>query len=261
MANPDGRQANDSGPAPWEKTSGRPRWPIVVACVVVVGLVVAGALWWYLRDDAPAEVDLQTAAASVTTVAGAPAEPVTLEGEWTVDTATGTHDFETATGSFAGFRVEEELSGIGSTTAVGRTGDVAGTMTIEDDTVTVATFTVDLTTIVTDRDRRDDRVQDALDTDRFREAMFELTEPIDLPADAESGAEIAVDAVGELTIHGVTNPVTIPLEAKLTGNTVVVVGSVELTFSDYGIDAPRAPIVLSVDDHAVLELQLLLTRS
>ena len=47
-----------------------------------------------------------------------------------VDDEIGEFDFETASGSFAGFRVDEELT-IGEVVAVGRTGGVSGTVTIE----------------------------------------------------------------------------------------------------------------------------------
>lgn len=249
----------DTGVNPSPTDSGRTRLRVVLAIVVVAVLAIGSGLWWYLRDDAPAKVDLGRAAASVTTVPGA--KSASLPGTWTVDTSTGSFDFSSATGTFAGFRVQEDLSGIGSTTAVGRTGSVSGTMTIAGDTVTAAEFTVDLTTITTDRSQRDRRVQDALDTGQYPAATFTLTEPITLPADADSGTEIAVDVHGEFTVHGTTRSVVVPLQAKLVGDTIVVVGSVDLDFSDYGVTVPSAPVVLSVDDHGTMELQLLLTRS
>ena len=54
---------------------------------------------------------------------------------------------------------------------------------------------------------------------------------------------------------------TFPLEAKLVSDTVVVVGSLDVTFADFGVEVPRSPVVVSVDDHGVLELQLLFTRT
>jgi polyisoprenoid-binding protein YceI len=226
-------------------------------------LVVVGAgLWWFLKDDAPAAVSLETAAAAVEPGDGSAAGSAQgLDGTWIVDTTSGEFDFESATGTFAGFRVDENLSSIGSTTAVGRTGDVSGEMTIDGTTVTTGSFSVDLTTITTNASRRDDEAQEALDTGSFPTATFTLTQPIELGADAASGAEVTVDAVGDLTIHGVTRRVTFPLQAKLVNGTAVVVGSLDLTFSDYGVEVPRSPVVLSVDDHGTLELQLLLVRS
>lgn len=241
-------------------TARRPRRKLlVVAAVALVLVVVAGgALWWYVRDDAPAKVDLDHATAGVTTLPGT--EAATLPGRWTVDTSTGSFNFDKATGTFAGFRVSEQLSNIGSTTAVGRTGSVSGSMTVAGSRVTAASFKVDLTSITTDREQRNQRVQQALETDRFPEASFTLTDPITLPSGAGTGREIDVDAKGRLTIHGESRDVTIPLKAKLTGQTIVVVGSIGLQFSDYGVTVPSAPIVLSVDDHGTMELQLLLTK-
>ena len=245
---------------------------LAFAAVLVIALIGAG-LWWFFDDDAPAEVNLQTAVeqvqettttassttSSATAASAAPDDSTT--GTWAVDTETGDFDYETATGTFAGFRIAEKLSAIGSTTAVGRTGDVAGSITIDGTTVTAATFDVDLTTITTNESRRDDKVQSALETGTYPTATFTLTEPIDLGDAAASGEAVSVVATGDLTIHGVTKSVQLPLEAQLVNGTIVIVGSVDITFADYGVTVPKSQIVLSVDDHGTLEMQLLLTKS
>ena len=235
----------------------------IVAAVVVVVVVVGGiGLWWYLRDDSPAAVDLDTASESVSTTTGETGETsglTDIDGTWVVDTDSGSFDFESATGTFAGFRVEEELSAIGSTTAVGRTGDVSGSMTIADGVLTRASFEVQMDTITTDRSQRDSRMRDALDTDSFPTATFTLTEPVDLGADPAT-SDVAVTAVGELTLHGVTRSVEVPIEARVVGETVVAIGSFTISFADYDITAPSAPIVLSVSDEGIIEMQLLLTK-
>ncbi|HYD09517.1 MAG TPA: YceI family protein [Acidimicrobiales bacterium] len=236
----------------------------VVIGVVVVAVVLAGVgIWWFFEDDAPEEVSLESARDSVTsTTAGDvdSSEIEGLDGVWTVDSTSGEFDFESATGTFAGFRIQEELAGIGQTTAVGRTGGVTGEMTIDGTTVTDATFEVDMTTITTNESRRDDRVQQALETEQFPTATFTLTEPIDLGDGADSGDPVQVTAVGDLTIHGVTKAIELPIEAQLVDGTIVVVGSTDVVFSDYGVEVPQAQIVLSVEDHGVLELQLLLVK-
>lgn len=233
---------------------------------ILAVLVAAAAvgLWWFFRDDAPAEVDLATAVEQVTPEGdGAPAGSgdVDIQGAWAVDTSIGDFDFETATGSFAGFRVEEELSTIGSTTAVGRTGGVAGTLRIDGTTLSAAEISADLSQITTNDSRRDSRARGALDTDQFPEATFVLTEPVDFGADAASGAPVQATAVGDLTIKGVTQGVEFPLEAQLVDGVVVVVGSLDVTFSDFDVEVPSAPIVVSVADEGVLELQVLFTKA
>ena len=237
------------------------RAKVLIAAVVVIAIVLGGGLWWFLRDDAPAEVSLDAAVDQVTddsTPDSSEAAASAIEGTWTVDTETGAFDFESATGTFAGFRVQEELAAIGSSTAVGRTGDVTGSFTIEGTTVTEAEFEVDLTTITTNESRRDDRVQEALETETFPTATFTLTEPLDLGAGAGDGEAVSVTAVGDLTIHGVTESVEFPLEAQLVDGTVVLVGSIDQTLSGYDIEAPTAPVVLSIEDEFTLELQFLL---
>lgn len=240
----------------------------IIAAVVIVVLGAAG-VFWYLRDDSPDEVSLEAAVGQVSddTTTTADGDTATtagdsdISGTWTVDAETGEFDFESATGTFAGFRIEEELAQIGATEAVGRTGDVTGSVVIDGTTVTSADIEVDLTTITTDQSQRNGRVQSALDTDQFPTATFSLTEPIDLGEGAASGEAVSVTATGDLTIHGVTKSVQIPLEAQLVDGTVVIVGSTEVRFSDYDVEVPSAPVVVSVSDVGTMELQLLLTRS
>jgi polyisoprenoid-binding protein YceI len=232
--------------------------------IVVIGLGALG-VWWFFRDDAPAKVSLSSA---VESVGGAPGTASTsgtaaanVSGTWTIDSKIGTFDFNTATGTFAGFRVKENLAGIGSTEAVGRTAAVTGTMTISGDSVIAASFTIDLTTITTNDRRRDDKVQSAVETRTFPQATFALTDPIPLGAGAASGGPINVDAIGDFTLHGVTVHATIPLQAQRVGDTIVVVGSYGITFSDHGVQVPTSPIVLSVTSSGTLEFQLLFVRS
>lgn len=244
-----------------------------ILAVGVLGLLLAAVgVWWFLRDDAPAEVSLDAAAESVETAESVDAEPTDedatataadgtdVSGTWTVDTQTGEFDYESATGSFVGFRIEEELTSVGSTTAVGRTGDIAGAVTIDGTSVVDAEMEIDLTTITTETSNRDDNVQDALETGSFPTATFSLTEPIELGDAATTGEPVATTATGNFTIHGVTQPVVFELDAQLIDDTIVVVASTEIVFSDYGIDVPDGGPVISVDDFGLLELQLLLTR-
>lgn len=182
-----------------------------------------------------------------------------VAGAWTVDTTIGDVDFEQATGSFAGFRVDEELT-IGEVTAVGRTGEVSGFIQLGGGGLEAAEITVDMSTIESDRPLRDGRTRQALGTDQFPTATFVLTEPVALPADAAEGTAFSLEAAGELTVKGVANPAVFALDAQLVDDVIVVVGSTEVTFADYGVQAPSAPIVVSVEDHGIIEFQLLFTR-
>jgi polyisoprenoid-binding protein YceI len=237
--------------------------PVKIALALLVLAVAAGGALYFLfaNDDAPDEVDLGDAVDAVDDE-GDGSSVDGVEGAWVVDTSQGTFDFsESATGTYVGFRVDEEHTILGSITAVGRTPDVSGEITIEGTSLEAAEFTAGLDEITTDQSLRDNRVQGALGTDEFPDATFVLTEAVDLGEAAADGGPVTVTAAGDLTIKGVTQPIAIELQAQVTGSTLVVVGSTQITFADWGVEVPTAPVVASADDFGILEVQLLLTQA
>ena len=190
------------------------------------------------------------------------------DGVWTIDTSIGTFDASCLTdvcgASFAGFRINEELANFGAKTVVGRTPGVSGSMEIVDTQVIGAEFLVDMTGLITDNENRTralSRANGGIETEKFPEARFELTQPIELGAIPAEGASINVEAVGNLTVHGVTNEVTIPLTAELQAGVIIVFGNLEgMLLADYGIPKPSAAVVVSVEDNATMELQLFFRR-
>ena len=237
---------------------------LLTALVVAAGLAGgAYGLWTiFLKPAGPAAVSasllaLPSASAGDTAVAS----PI-ASGTHSLKVDTSLGSFADFSSSFVGYRVQEELASIGGNTAVGRTPDVSGTVTIEGMTVTAADITADLSTLKSDDDRRDNQLRrQAIETDRYPTATFSLTQPIELPAEAAQGEAVSVTATGDFTLHGVTKSVQIPLQARLESDRVILVGSLDITFADYGIEKPNSFLVLSVDDHGILELQLLLAEA
>ena len=158
---------------------------------------------------------------------------------------------------FVGYRVQELFGGETiKVTAVGRTPAVEGTMTISGTQVTAVDITADMTQLKSDKAPRDGQIKTrGIETDSFPTATFKLTQPITLPAAPEQGKEVDVTATGELTLHGVTKTVEIPLKASWNGDTIAVAGGADVAFSDYAIEPPTNAIV-SVDDNGEFELQL-----
>ena len=185
-----------------------------------------------------------------------------LAGVWIVEVADNPGDLQgEPVVSFAGFRVDEVLGGgIGDFTAVGRTADVTGSIELTDTALVAATVEVTMSTLRTDNGSRDGQVRRALNTNEFPLAAFTLVEPVELPAGMADGEAFSGSAQGDLTIKGVTNRVAFDLQAQLVGDRIVVVGSSEVTFSDFGVTAPTAPIVVSVEDNGIMEFQLIFTR-
>ena len=224
----------------------RPRRGLVIggAVVLVLVLAVGGfAAWYFLADDSPPPPKLEDAASAPS--GGSP------EGNWNV-----------TAGGFVGYRVEEKFGGETlSKTAVGRTSDVTGTMTIAGDKVESATVNANLKNLKSDRAPRDTYLHgNALETDTFPTAKFELTAPAPLPSTVSAGRVVKVPVSGDLTLHGETKPVTTTLEGRWTGNRIDVVGQIPVQFSTFGIPKPQSAIV-ETEDHGQLELKLVFRRA
>jgi polyisoprenoid-binding protein YceI len=234
------------------------RGSIRIAIAIVLLAAVAGGgygLWYVFFSKAgPPPVSLQSTAPTVgasadpvaTAVAGGPA-PTGLEGAWTVDPS----------GSFVGYRVQEQLASIGGNTAVGRTSSVTGSLTLEGTAITSVEMTADLTTLKSDDNRRDGQLaRQGIQTSQFPTATFTLSQPIGLGTMPAEGQTVSATATGDLTLHGTTRSVQIPVQAQLSGGVVTVVGSIDIVFADYGIEPPSSFAVLSIDDHGIMEFQL-----
>src|ERR1700716_4148396 len=214
---------------------------------IVYFVVFAGSSPQKLALSSPTPTTSGSASSSAST-AGA--------GTWTV-----------TSGSQAGYRVREQLASLPAPSdAVGRTSAVTGTLTLAQAasgySVTVANFSVDVSKLTSDQSRRDQRIHSqGLESDRYPTATFKLTSPIALSTDAGSGTMIHVSATGDLTIHGVTKSVTIPIDARLTGSKIELVGSITFPFRQFGMTPPRIGGFVSVQDNATMGVQVMLGRA
>jgi polyisoprenoid-binding protein YceI len=223
-----------------------------VALAALAVIAATGAVVWYtvLRDDAPSRVSLNNALSSMDrgTAGSQGSEAASLAGAWVL--ASGSD-------SFVGYRVKEELARIGATTAVGRTSTITATLVFDGSAITDVFVSADLTTLQSDSPMRDGQLRrQALETNTYPTATFDLTEPIILNEAPAEGVPLAATAVGDLTLHGVTRRVSIDVQGQRQNGLVVVVGSFDLAFADFNITPPKAASVLSVEDRGVLELQL-----
>jgi polyisoprenoid-binding protein YceI len=228
-----------------------------VALVAVVVLVVGGT-WVYInviREDAPpplalTDSDATTTTASDDTGATSPDEDASVDGAWV-----------TTAESVAGYRVDEILFGQ-SVEAVGRTNSVDGELVIGGTTVSEASFEIDMTTVESDESRRDGQFSGPImDVATFPTATFVLTEPIELPVDPiVDGTVVEVEATGDLTLRGTTQSVTIPLEGRLAGDRIEVVGSLQIVFAEWSIPNPSRPGI-DTEDQGLLELLLVFERA
>lgn len=234
-----------------------------IALVAVVAVVVLGSLgFWYffLRSDAPERAALpsrDTTGVTTTTAAGGDVPPTTTSA----DNADGTWTLTAGEGVFVGYRISELFGGETiEVTAVGRTPAVTGTMTVSGTTITVVDITANMAALASDSDRRDNALRtQGLETDTYPEATFTLTAPIDLGSLPALDTAVDIVATGDLTLHGVTRSVQIPLQARWNGDSIDVAGGATVVLADFDITQISNPFV-GIADNGEFEMQLVFTR-
>ncbi|HTH05119.1 MAG TPA: YceI family protein [Ilumatobacteraceae bacterium] len=274
-------------PSPPKQGGRVPRWvKWVVLGLIAADVLFFGAIFLYAKviNDSPDEftaADLDAALSAeagddvATTVAvaepttpasvatgqppvptAAPATapattPASTPASTTATAATGTSQWVATDSSQVGYRVQEVLFGV-DTTAVGRTNQVQGTLTVDGTQVTGVDFTVDVASIQSDESRRDSQFRGrVMSADQFPTATFVLTQPIELGVTPTDGAEVTTQATGDLTLRGVTNSVTFDVTAKQENGLIGVQGSIPVVFNDYGISNPSNGGIQTEDDGLV----------
>jgi polyisoprenoid-binding protein YceI len=228
------------------------KW-FIAGVIVVVVLAVGGPYVFihFIEGPAPAKLVLpkgQGAAGS--SKSGATVDLTQLDGTWNV-----------GAGSVAGYRVKEVLIGQNST-AVGRTGEIWGSVTLADKSVTKATFTVNMASVVSDQSERnaqfDGRIMDVSD---YPTAKFVLSGPISLASGLVTGGSKQYTATGTLTMHGVTKSVTFPVSVEVAiGSAVYVLADVPIVFADWDISNPSVGGFVTTKSAGTLEVLLHLVR-
>jgi polyisoprenoid-binding protein YceI len=227
---------------------------LVAGVLLLVALAVGGPFLYIhvIEGNQPAALslnDVPTTSPGATVSATSAATPASVNGTWTV-----------SSGSQAGYRVHETLAGQ-STTAVGRTSSVTGSLTIAGTTVSAASFTVQMGSVTSDRSQRDDQFHGRImDVAQFPTGSFVLTKPIQLGTLPTIGTTVKVAATGKLTLHGTTRPVSFTMSAKRSATQIAVTGDITISYGDYGIDNPSVGGFVSVGQSGTIEFLLVTTK-
>ncbi|MGH8434988.1 MAG: YceI family protein [Pseudomonas sp.] len=162
-------------------------------------------------------------------------------------------------GTEARYRVREQLAGIDfPSDAVGKTTQVQGRIVVDPKGAIVqqeSKFTVDMASLTTDSDRRDNFVRrNTLQTAQYATAVFVPREFRGLRFPLAASGDVTFQIVGDLTVRDQTRPATWDVTAKLTQGAITGKANTKFTFADFGMTKPRVRSVLSVDDDIKLEL-------
>jgi polyisoprenoid-binding protein YceI len=206
-------------------------------------LLAVGAMSPGLAQDVPATPTAPTVTCNVEEAVAAAPLVYTVNGE-------------TSTASYV---AQEELASVGANEVVGTTNAIIGSILFDEAGMPLecSNFAVDMRTLVTDEARRDNYLRsNTLESDAFPFATFVVASVEGLDGPLDDGETAAVQLMGDLTLHGVTQAVT--WEAEFTREGDALTGTATTTFmiEDYGMEKPIVGPVVSIGDEIVLNIEV-----
>jgi polyisoprenoid-binding protein YceI len=167
--------------------------------------------------------------------------------------------------SHASYHAREQLVGRNlPSDAVGTSTAVSGAVVLNKDgsiDSSQSQIKVDLSKLASDESRRDNFIKgNTLQTSQFPMATFTPRDSEGLPSPLPTTGQSNFQLIGDLTVHGVTRPVTWQVTAQFDPTTVSGSATTDVNISDFGMTPPKAGPVLSIQDALTLELAFTAAR-
>ena len=156
-------------------------------------------------------------------------------------------------GSEATFTVNEKLARLElPNDAVMRTGDLSGNVYLDGQTSVIE---INLHSLTSDQSRRDGYVRDRMFPNN-PVATFTVPDLGPLPEPIAVGESITRQVEGQLSIRGITKPVTFEVEARLDPEALFILGRTSFTWDELEIPPPNIPGRIQVKDEVSVEVLL-----
>ena len=232
---------------------------------VVLALIAVAAGWWFLvRADAQLATEPPDIPAALLNPTATPAGEATKAADAATEVSTDSVLTFAVNSelSEAAYFVNEELATLGvPSTAKGTTNGVRGTLYLTANgslaPEAASQFVVDLTGLTSDESKRDERVQETLETSQYPTTTFTATAVTGYDPSIPEGEEQVLQLTGTLDLHGVQKEVTWEVKAVRQGNVISVLATVTVAFADFNMTAPTFAQIVSIDDKATLQVQLI----
>jgi polyisoprenoid-binding protein YceI len=224
----------------------------IAAAVVVIALGGSAFIYFVLFPTSAAPPFKLTAAKHPQAVSSS----ASIAGQWKI-----------TSGSQAGYRVREKLAFLPALDdAVGRTSKITGgatfTATKGGLAVSAASFTINVYSLKSNEYLRDEHIHTiGIQSSTYPTAAFKLTHPLTLPASALSGAIVDSKVTGDVTMHGTTRVLTIPVEMTISSSKIQAVGSYTFPWGLFKMQAPSVGGFVNVENTATMEFKLELGRA
>jgi len=162
--------------------------------------------------------------------------------------------------SIGRFRVREQFARVSlPNDAVGETREVSGSLVFDGSGAVVAgqsKITVGLLSLQSDEDDRDEFLRtNSLQSEKFPSAELVVRETPGMPWPIPCQGEALFQIAGDMTVHGVTVPMTWDAAVQFRPDGVKGLMTINFPFSTFDMKKPKRLFLLSVDDDIRLELQ------
>lgn len=175
------------------------------------------------------------------------------------ETSTGGVTIELAGGSVARYLVQEQLANRNlPNDAIGETSDINGLIVFNSDGEVQADrskITVNLAALKSDEAKRDNFIKgNSLESNRFPSAEIVITGITGLPWPLPDSGEASFQITGNMTVHGVTQPVIWETLAEFGSDHLTGQSKTVVTFDQFSISKPSLLFILSLNDQIRVEL-------
>ncbi len=144
----------------------------------------------------------------------------------------------------------------------GSTQEISGQLELNLDDLSAPlgsnSFTVQMNTLETNQRSRDNWIRTdsgGPNFNQYPEATFVANAIEGAPATYSEGDEVSFKLLGDLTVRGVTKPVTFDVTAALNGDTLTGVARTNALISDFGIEPPSFVNTLTVADELGIRVE------
>ena len=246
----------------------RPVWVIalLVALMMTVALLACGGSSDEEETESPEPTATPATAAATATPVPA-SEPTTAAMPTSTQPAAPTGPrqmgdvegitFQVGEGSEATFTVTEQLASLSlPNDAVVRTNALSGHVSLDGQESVIE---IDLLQLSSDSSYRDRYIRERLFANHPT-GTFKVQGLDELPDGFTDGDMVSAQVDGELTVRGITTPLTFDVEARDDGDVVFIIGRTSFTWDQLQIPKPTANAVVSLEDEVGVEV-LLAARS
>jgi len=220
----------------------------IIVTLVVVGVLIVGGLYFYSAWPSSAPVqNTQNTNQNVV-----------------VNTDSNVKNLSIVAGeSKATYELNEKLRGT-LTHVVGSTGSVSGTATVNlvsPAKIEIGEVKIDATSFKTDIAKRDENVVELVlksNQPANQYITFTPTDIIGVPATIEAGKDFSIKITGNMTVLGISKPITFEGVANVSANnSLTIKANTKVTYGDFGVTIPDFSFLSDVDKTVDLSINLI----